>query len=136
MGNVYTYNPRKVTCALGNHVASGFADDSFISLEPLGDGTSAVTGADGETVRSVDPNTLWTLKLTLLQNSPTNQYLNKQYKKDRNNGDGMFSVNVSDLLGKEKFVGSSAWVNKPAAWVRGKQQNNREWEITVSGDFA
>ena len=35
-----TYNPRKVTMALGNHIAAGFADDSFISVEPASDGTS------------------------------------------------------------------------------------------------
>ena len=39
MATVTTYNPKKVTCALGRHIASGFADDSFINIEPAGDGT-------------------------------------------------------------------------------------------------
>ena len=34
MAKVTTYNPRKVTCALGRHIVSGFADDSFISVAP------------------------------------------------------------------------------------------------------
>lgn len=34
MPRVTTYNPKKVTLALGNHIASGFADDSFIVIEP------------------------------------------------------------------------------------------------------
>lgn len=48
MPRVTTYNPKKVTLALGNHIASGFADDSFIVIEPAGDGNSYVAGADGE----------------------------------------------------------------------------------------
>lgn len=42
MPRVTTYNPKKVTLALGNHIASGFADDSFIVIEPAGDGNSYV----------------------------------------------------------------------------------------------
>ena len=136
MGRVTTYNPKKTTCALGRHIASGFADDSFITIEPAGDGTSYVVGADGEIARSIDPNNAYTVKIALLQASATNKYLQKMYDKDKKDGTGTFPVNIADLLGNEKFTGSVAWVNKPASWVRGKAQNNREWEITVGdGDF-
>ena len=136
MGKVTTYNPRKVTTALGSHIVSGYADDSFISIEPAGDGTTYVVGADGEVARSVDPSRLYNVKLTLLQTSATNAFLQKKYDKDQNNGDGTFSVNINDLLGKEKFVGATAWVTKPAAWSRGKTQGTREWEIVVGeGEF-
>ena len=136
MSKVTTYNPKKVTCSLGRHIASGFADDSFISIEPAGDGTSYVVGADGEIARSIDPSKVYTIKLALLQASATNAYLQKMYEKDKKDGSGTFSVNINDILGKEKFVGSVAWVTKPATWARGKAQGNREWEIVVGeGDF-
>ena len=48
MAKITTYNPRKITCAFGSHIVAGFADDSFISIEAAGDGTSYVVGADGE----------------------------------------------------------------------------------------
>ena len=67
MGKLSTYNHKKVTCALGNHIVSGYADDSFITVEADGDGTTYVTGADGEIVRSIDPSSVYKLKLTLLQ---------------------------------------------------------------------
>lgn len=130
-----TYNPRKVTCALGNHIASGFADDSFITIEPAGDGTSVMVGADGEVIRSVDPNDLNTLKISLLQNSQTNDFLTKKYKQDLKDGTGTFSVNIADKMGGDQFSGAIAWVNKPASWGRGKAATNREWEITVKGTF-
>lgn len=128
---VKTYNPKKVTCALGRHIVSGFADDSMITVEFAGDGTSYVAGADGEIVRSIDPSEIYTLKLALQQTSKTNAYLQKMYDKDKKDGSGTFSVNINDILGKEKFVGGIAWVTKPASFVRGKTQNNREWEIVI-----
>lgn len=136
MSKVTTYNPKKVTCALGRHIVSGFADDSFITVEPAGDGTSYVVGADGEIARSIDPSNVYTLKLSLLQASASNQFLQSMYDKDKKDGTGTFQVNIADILGNDKFTGAVAWVTKPASWVRGKTQNNREWEIAVGdGNF-
>lgn len=131
MGRVTTYNPKKVTCSLGNHIVTGFADDSFITVEPAGDGTSYTVGADGEIARSIDPSKVYTVKIALLQASRSNAYLQKMYDKDQKDGTGTFSVNLNDLLGVEKFTGGVAWVTKPASWARGKAQGNREWEIVV-----
>lgn len=136
MGKVTTYNPKKVTVALGSHIASGFAEDSFISVEYSGDGTSYVTGCDGEIARSIDPSNAYTVKVAVLQNSATNAFLQTMYDKDKADGTGTFSVNINDLMGNEKFVGTTAWVTKPAAWGRGKAQSNREWELVVGdGEF-
>lgn len=136
MGRVTTYSPKKVTCALGRHIVSGFADDSFITIDSDAEGTSHVVGADGEIARSIDPSKVYILKLSLLQASTTNEYLQSMYEKDNVDGTGTFSVNVNDLLGEEKFVGATAWVKKPATWARGKTQGNREWEIVVAeGEF-
>ena len=133
---VSTYNPKKITCAFGIHMVSGFADDSMLTIEYAGDGTSHVVGAYGEIVRSIDPSNIYTVKLSLLQASPTNTYLQKMYDRDRQDGTGTFPVNINDILGNEKFVGAVAWIAKPASWARGKTQNNREWEITVGdGQF-
>lgn len=130
MATITTYNPKKVTCSLGTHAVSGFADDSFITVEPAGDGTSYVVGADGEIARSIDPSQVYTLKLSLLQTSPTNAYLQQMYDKDKSDGSGTFNAEIKDILGNEKFSGT-AWVSKPASWGRGKAQGNREWEIIV-----
>ncbi len=130
-----TYNPKKVTCSLGNHIVSGFADDSMITVEFAGDGTSYVSGADGEVVRSIDPSEIYTVKLAVLQTSPTNAFLQNMFDKDKKDGNGTFNININDILGKEKFVAEVGWVTKPASFVRGKTQNNREWEITCKGQF-
>lgn len=130
-----TYNPKKVTCSLGNHIVSGFADDSMITVEFAGDGTSYISGADGEVVRSIDPSEIYTVKLAVLQTSPTNAFLQNMFDKDKKDGNGTFNININDILGKEKFVAEVGWVTKPASFVRGKTQNNREWEIACKGQF-
>ncbi len=136
MSRMTTYNPRKVTCSLGNHIVTGLADDSFLTIEPAGDGTSYVVGADGEVARSIDPSKIFKIKVSLLQNSATNQYLQRMYDKDVQDGNGTFPVNINDLLGKQKFTAGVAWVTKPASFGRGKTQGNREWEIVAGeGEF-
>ena len=67
MGKVSTYSPKQVTVALGNHIVSGYAEDSFVSIEPSGDGITKKVGCDGEIVRSVSPDDTFTVKLTVLQ---------------------------------------------------------------------
>ena len=136
MGDVKTYNPKFVTVSLGYHMARGFSDDSIIEVEPVGDGVSSQAGCDGEIVRSVDPDTRYTVKLTLLQTSSTNSFLNKMYKKDQKYSTGTFSITIKDLMGNAKFTGSTAWVKKPATFKRAKGAENREWEIEVGdGDL-
>lgn len=129
MTNVY--NPRKITMSMGRHIVSGFADDSFISIEPVGDGNSVVVGADGEALVSVDPSTVYTVKVSLLQRSKTNSYLQQQYELLRSGGNGIFDINIKDIIGNEKFSGTQAFVTKPATKGYGKAGTNREWEITV-----
>ena len=129
---VTTYNPKKVSLALGSHIASGFADDSFIVIEPAGDGNSHIVGADGEVCVSVDPSSVYTVKVSVLQNSKTNSYFRQMYEKMKSSGNGFFSVTIKDLVGKEKFSGATAWITKPAGKTYGKAQNNREWEIVVA----
>lgn len=132
MPNVTTYNPRKISLALGNHIASGYADDSFIVIEHAGDGNSYISGADGEVCVSVDPSSIYTVKVTLLQNSKTNDYLKNMYEKMKSTNNGFFPVTVKDLVGNNKFSASTGWVTKLAGKTYGKTQNNREWEIVVA----
>ncbi len=130
---VTTYNSKKVTCALGSHIVTGFADDSLIAIEESGDGVSVVSGADGELARSVDPSELFTLKLSLQQQSRSNKWLTQKYYADKTNESGTFSVNIKDLLGKDNFVADVAWVTKLPTVTKGKTQNNLEWTIAAHG---
>lgn len=126
---VKTYAAKEVTISLGRHLASGVADDSFVSIEPAGDGITYKYGCDGEICRAVIPNDTYVVKLTVLQTSDTNSYLQNQFNIDMASGEGMFPILVKDLRGGLVLQADQAWVTKPASRVRGKESNNNEWEI-------
>ncbi len=55
-GVVKTYAAKEVTISCGSHLCTGVADDSFVSIEPGGDGITYKYGCDGEIARAVSPN--------------------------------------------------------------------------------
>lgn len=137
MGKIATYNPKKVTISLGNHIVTGFADDSFVSIDPNGDGVTKKVGCDGEIVRSVSPDDTYIVKLSVLQTSPTNAWLQRMFAADVENGTGMFPILVKDLSGSTVFKAAQAWPAKPASRGFGNASSNREWELhTGSGTLT
>ena len=128
-GEVKTYNPKEVVVSAGPHIVTGFADDSFINIEANGDGITKKVGCDGEIVRSVSPDGTYKVKITLLQTSKSNSFFSGKVDQDRETGDGMFPLLIKDLKGGEVFSTEAAWVVKKSPLNRGKDTNNREWEL-------
>lgn len=126
---VTTYNPKEIVITLGVHIATGIADDSFVTIDPNGDGITKKVGCDGEVVRSISPDDTSIVKVVVFQTSPTNHFLNEKLKLDRKTGDGMFPILIKDLKGGLKFSAQQAWVSKPPSRGYGKEANTREWEI-------
>lgn len=124
-----TYNPKQVLAAAGTHIVTGYADDSFISIEPSGDGTTKKTGCDGEVVRSISPDHGSVIKVTLLQTSDSNSFFQEMYNRDQETGDAIFPFMVQDLMGGMLYQADQAWVPKPAVRGRGKEAGTNEWEI-------
>lgn len=129
---IKTYNPKEVVVACGTHIVSGYADDSFISIEPNGDGITKKVGCDGEIARSISPDNTYKVKITLLQNSDSNSFFSNITDYDRATGNGLFPVLIKDLRGGLLFATEAAWVIKKSPATRGKETNNREWEIDTA----
>ena len=129
---IITYNPKEVVVACGTHIVSGYADDSFISIEPNGDGITKKVGCDGEIARSISPDNTYKVKITLLQNSDSNSFFSNIADYDRATGNGLFPVLIKDLRGGLLFATEAAWVVKKSPATRGKETNNREWEIDTA----
>ena len=129
MDGLVTYNPAMVKIALGTHMVTGYAEDSFVVIDSISGGVTSKSGCDGETVRSVDPNERFSVKLSLQMGSPTHKYLLDRYKRDKKDGNGHFPVLINDLTGKEKFSASVAWVTKLPSNTKGKEGQNKEWTL-------
>lgn len=128
-GVVKTYAAKEVSISCGNHLVTGLADDSFVSIEPAGDGITMKYGCDGEIARSVSPNNTYLVKITVLQPSDSNTFFQSNFNRDQAKGDAIFPILVKDLRNGLVFQADQAWVTKPANRVRGKESNNNEWEI-------
>ena len=128
-GKIKTYNPKEVTVSCGSHIVTGFADDSFITIEPNGDGITKKVGCDGEIARAVSPDDTYKVKIVLLQTSDSSSFFSRKVDQDRDTGDGMFPILIKDLKGGEVFSTEAAWVVKKSPLNRGKDTNNREWEL-------
>ena len=126
---IKTYNPKEVSIALGTHLVTGYADDSFVTIDPNGDGVTKKVGCDGEIVRAISPDDTYVVKITVLQTSETNSFLQDRYAEDIKTGNGMFPIIIKDLKGGMVFSTDAAWPAKPASRGYGKESNNREWEL-------
>ena len=135
--DVFTYDPNQIKIACGNHVVTGVAEDSFVTIDPHGDGFQVTVGCYGDVNRAVPTDKCQTMKITLLQNSTTNKYFEAMHAKDMEDGTGYFSIMIKDLMGNETFSSDFAFVNNYASKGYGKNATNREWELTVvNGKFA
>lgn len=129
MGKIKTYNPKQVIMTAGVHAVSGYADDSFVTIEQNGDGITTKVGCDGEIARAVSPDDTAIVKISLLQTSSSNSYFQNMANLDRATGAGLFPLLIKDLKGGMLLATDAAWVTKSAGRTFGKDSNNREWEI-------
>ena len=124
---VKTYDPRLLLISLGSHIVTGYADGTFLNIEAHGDGVGKQVGADGETVRSIDPDETATLTMTLRWDSPTVAFAKQQYDKDRaTSGGGMFPVLVKDMKGGLVFSAEDGWIDNSPSREFGKELSDRE----------
>lgn len=135
MSQLKTYSPDRISCTAGPYIISGYAEGTFINAEPLGDGVSSVSGADGETARAMSADRRWQVTLTLLQTSDSNKDLNSLANTDQaSGGDGVFDLTLTDLRG-DTVGGGKAWVVSKPSFAFSTDIENREWVLEVHGDF-
>lgn len=132
MAQVRTYDPKRVIITIGSHTVTGYGEDTFVSVEPEGDGTAAIAGADGEVARALNHNPLHTVTITVLQTSPTNDYLSRLLALDRaSGGRGVVPMQIRDLIGTTVIAGSQAWVVNTPSVEYGNEVGEREWELML-----
>lgn len=130
--SVKTYSADEVTVLIGSHIASAFADGTFVQIEENGDGVTSVSGADGEVARSMSTDRRKKVTITLLQTSDTNDVLSGLYNADRISKNVTFPLTIKDLRGRTMFAASTAWVTKSANVEFGKAVGSREWTLETS----
>lgn len=141
---VHTYSPREVNIVFtstgsqspASHIVHGYAEDSFVSITFASEGITKRVGCDGEVVRSILPDETFQLSLNVLQTSATSRWLTNRFWKDRQEGNGMFSVTITDNYGGFIFSCPRCWVSKLADHGFGREAQSRQWTIMTSAADA
>lgn len=131
MAEVKTYSANQLAIVCGNHIVTGYADDSFVTIEPNGESVTSVVGCDGEVGRAVNPDKTCKVKLSLMQTSASNKFFTQMWNRDRKDGTGVFPLLIKDLSGELVCSADSAWVVTAPTRTYGKNLNNREIQLAT-----
>lgn len=123
------YNPNLVNITLGGMLSiKGVADGTFVEMQRSVPRTTTVVGAKGDVGITKVADHTGTVTLTLLQNSPTNQYLsaivnsedtfNELYRAD---------MVIEDKSGSVLALAARCHIQEPAPIVLGDGQNAKVW---------
>jgi len=129
---VKTYSPKDVTVIVAGTQISGFAEDTFVTVERDSDAFTKIVGADGEVSRSASADLSGTITITLLGTSSSNDILSALALADQISLSGEFPVLIKDELGTTLHTAPSAWIQKAATKEYAAEVGENEWILQCS----
>jgi hypothetical protein len=126
---VMTYDPKKVIITLGGVPINGYADGTFVQIDPNGDTWTKKVGADGEVARALSNDNTATVQITLMQTSLSNIYLQTVMNADKLTGLGMLPLSFTDVNSGEFHYWPQAWVTTAPPTGRAKETTDKQWTI-------
>lgn len=126
---VMTYDPKKVILTLGGVPIAGYADGTFVQIDPSAEAFTKKVGADGEVVREKSNDNTHTIQITLLQTSLSNIYLRTVMKADKATGLGILPLSFTDLNTMEAKFWPQAWVSTEPPTGRAKEITDVQWTL-------
>ena len=124
---VTTYDPKKVIIIFGGVPIGGFADGTFIQVDPNAEFFAKKVGADGEVTRSMSNDNTHTVAITLQQSSLSNVYLSTCKSADKLTGLGMLPLSITDGNGATLMSWPQAWISTDPGWGYAKENTDRQW---------
>ncbi len=134
-GDVKIYDPENVDVIYAGVPLSGFAEDTFVTIEAEADDWFEVDGVDGDLTRSKNMAQKYKVTFHLLSSSKSNAHLSALRALDvsETGGAGVSPIMIRDRNGTSLFVADKAWIMKPPTATYGKQASAREWTVRVKG---
>lgn len=131
----FEYDSDQIAIDLGGvKVDSGFADGTFLKVEPEAMYFTYVIGTDGAVTRSKTKNRCAKITVYLMQSSYINDQLSALMILDNAapNGAGIFPFLLKDLNGTTLCAGAHAWIEGPPTQEFDRTAKSREWPIFCS----
>lgn len=135
MAILRNFDPSAWALTYGGILLRGYADGTFISAERDEAVYTKKVGAQGDVTRIRSNNKAGVLTITLLAQSPSNDYLSGKLRVDerRVGGGGSESVLVKELNGTTIIQVDNGWIEMwPTVEVAADGSANREWAIGVA----
>lgn len=129
------YDPGRVVVIVNGVQIQGFGEGTFVKVSRLTPSFSDKVGADGEVVRTKSHDRRGTIELTLMQSSPSNDYLSALCLTDEQVDQGVGAVGpsmVKELNGTSVMGGAQSWVTQPAEAEYAAESGMRTWVIRVA----
>lgn len=125
----HNYSPANILVSFRGVNITGFADGTFVNAARNEDSYSLVAGSHGDSVFVRNLNRTGLVTLTLMQSSPSNDFLSSQIAADELFGLGEGPLFIKDLNGNTLVEDQNARLMKPADSPFGKDLENREWQF-------
>ena len=127
---VGTWDPKELIVNFGGIIIEGYADGSMVNIAPHdADYWKKVMGADGETSRFKSANNSHVITLTLLQLSESNEELFNILETDKQTGNNLKALTITDNNGTIMGYWPEAWVRGDPEFPMGKENEDRTWTI-------
>ena len=126
---IKTYDAAKVQVTWAGLILTGFAPDTFLSVERNVEGFTLQKGASGEGARSKSNDKSGKVTLTLLATSQSNDFLMAIAAADELTGAGVVPLFIKEQDGTTLVASQNSWVQKLPKVERGKESGSVEWVI-------
>jgi hypothetical protein len=126
---VQTYDPKKVHVFFNGIPVTGYAKDTFITIERKEDAYKPYVGCDGRYTRAKVNDHSAEIKIKLVQDSPTNDLLSAVAILDEQTDMGSGVFLMTDLAGATVAKATDAWIQKMPTVERGAEVGEVEWTL-------
>ncbi len=128
LSDVGFYSPDEVIILIGGIMpARLLSDETFIRISRTEPTYTSKASVDGLVTRTKTAGTLYEVRLTLLNGSPTNDTLQTLYTVDEATGRGKFPLLIKNNLGGDMFFSTSTWIEESPAVEFSTVEGTREW---------
>lgn len=122
-----TYDPKANIATFVGIQIVGYANEQFMEVTRNTDSYVGVVGADGEFMRARSNDRSGIVNITLLQSSPSNDFLAQRLLLDERANAGFGPLYITDLLGNMQVQSDEAFIMRPADIALDLEPGTRQW---------
>jgi hypothetical protein len=123
------YAPDDVAIVVGVMAVTGLHEGSFVEVDRSVDVAQLEIGSDGEATMTISPNQSGSMKITLQQSSPLNDYFTTLFiaLQQKNTAVGVVPFTLNDKNGSTICSAKQSFTQKPTKVTFADKPEGREW---------